>query len=113
MLSTLAVPAGGFPLPRYGGPAQCAARPGRRGWSRGPTPPKPSHERPPPMSTLTPVAAARGSDYAELSRRIRRAGLLDRRPRYYAVRLAALAAALGYTLVAMAVVGDSWYQLGL
>ncbi|MFL6074323.1 MAG: fatty acid desaturase family protein [Mycobacteriales bacterium] len=64
------------------------------------------------MTTLTPVAV-RGSDYAELSRRVRGAGLLDRRPRYYAVRLAALGVALGYTLLGMAVVGNSWYQLAL
>jgi hypothetical protein len=36
------------------------------------------------LATLIP---GRGSDYAELSRRIRQAGLLDRRPAYYALKI--------------------------
>jgi hypothetical protein len=36
------------------------------------------------LATLIP---SRGSDYAELSRRIRQAGLLDRRPGYYALKI--------------------------
>lgn len=54
---------------------------------------------------------ARGSDYAELSRRIRSAGLLDRRPGYY---VAAFAATLGLYAggwAAFFLLGDSWYQL--
>ena len=35
--------------------------------------------------------AVRGSDYAELSRLVREAGLLDRRPRYYAIKITVLA----------------------
>jgi len=34
---------------------------------------------------------ARGTDYAELSRLVRGAGLLDRRPRYYAIKITVLA----------------------
>ncbi|MEJ3742921.1 hypothetical protein WEI85_06500 [Actinomycetes bacterium KLBMP 9797] len=33
-------------------------------------------------------APVRGSDYAELTRLVRRAGLLDRRPVFYAVHIA-------------------------
>jgi len=53
----------------------------------------------------------RGSDFARLSRRVARAGLLERRPGYYAARTAAVAAlfAGGWTLFALA--GDTWWQL--
>ena len=43
-----------------------------------------------PGQLLPPGSAApaqRGSEYAELSRQIRRAGLLERRPRYYAWKI--------------------------
>ena len=57
-------------------------------------------------------AGPRGSEYAMLSRRVRQAGLLDRRLRYYAwkMTLTGLALAAGWTV--FAVVGDSWWQLG-
>src|SRR5580693_5696847 len=49
---------------------------------------------------------------AMLSRRVRQAGLLDRRLRYYAwkITLTALAFAAGWA--AFAVLGNSWWQLG-
>src|SRR5579863_7359801 len=58
-------------------------------------------------------APGRGSEYAMLSRRVRQAGLLDRRPRYYAwkITLTALAFAAGWA--AFAVLGNSWWQLGI
>src|SRR3954463_11767138 len=45
-----------------------------------------------------------GSDFAELGRRINAAGLLDRRPGYYVVRLGLVSAALigGWTAVFLA-----------
>jgi fatty acid desaturase len=55
----------------------------------------------------------RGSDYAELSRRIRQAGLLERRPRYYAVKMGVITAALAAGWTAFFVLGDSWYQLAV
>jgi fatty acid desaturase len=60
------------------------------------------------LTTLTP---SRGGDYAELSRRIRQAGLLDRRPAYYALKilLHTILLAAGWTAVVL--LGDSWYQL--
>ncbi len=53
----------------------------------------------------------RGSDYAELSRQIRRDGLLNRRPRYYAMRITILALLCAAGWAAVVVLGDSWYQL--
>src|SRR5216684_85897 len=52
-----------------------------------------------------------GSEYAMLSRRVRQAGLLDRRLHYYSwkIGLTGLALVAGWT--AFAIVGDSWWQL--
>ncbi|MFF0822109.1 fatty acid desaturase family protein [Micromonospora haikouensis] len=55
--------------------------------------------------------ARRGSDFAQLSRRISGAGLLDRRPAGYAVRIALTLAAFVAGWVAVPLVGDSWWQL--
>ncbi|MQY23656.1 fatty acid desaturase family protein [Nocardia macrotermitis] len=53
----------------------------------------------------------RGSEYATLMRRVRSAGLLERRVRYY-LRLGAIAmTALVAGWVVFVVVGDSWWQL--
>jgi fatty acid desaturase len=56
-------------------------------------------------------STGRGSDYAELSRQIRRDGLLNRRPRYYAMRITILALLYAAGWAAVVVLGDSWYQL--
>ena len=62
---------------------------------------------------MTPEPASpRGSDYAVLSRQVRQAGLLDRRPRYYAWKITLTAAALALGWAAFAVIGNSWWQLG-
>src|SRR5687768_11415006 len=58
-----------------------------------------------------PAARSAGSDFAELGRRVSAAGLLRRRPGYYGVRLAAVAALFGGGWAAYAAVGDSWWQL--
>jgi fatty acid desaturase len=58
-------------------------------------------------------AAARGSEYAQLSRQIRQAGLLDRRSRYYAWKITVTIALLAAGWAAFAVVGDSWWQLAV
>lgn len=61
---------------------------------------------------MTPAPAMpRGSDYAALSRQVREAGLLDRRPRYYAWKIALTAAALVLGWAVFAVIGNSWWQL--
>ncbi|MCM0678874.1 acyl-CoA desaturase [Micromonospora phytophila] len=53
----------------------------------------------------------RGSDYAQLSRRISEAGLLERRPGWYAVRIALTLGFFVAGWVAVALVGNSWVQL--
>jgi fatty acid desaturase len=63
-----------------------------------------------PTATLSPPTA-RGSDFAGLSQRIVRAGLMRRRPGYYAARITLVAAAYVVGWVAFAAVGDSWAQL--
>lgn len=55
--------------------------------------------------------AARGSDYAALCRQIRSAGLLERRPGYYAVKIVANLGLLALGGVAFVLLGSSWYQL--
>jgi fatty acid desaturase len=62
--------------------------------------------------TLDP-ASPRGSDYAALSRQVRQAGLLDRRPWYYAWKITLTAATLVLGWAAFFVIGDSWWQLGV
>lgn len=53
----------------------------------------------------------RGSEYAELSRAVKRAGLLQRRPAYYCVKISLnmLLLAAGWTAFAM--LGRSWWQM--
>ncbi|GII67213.1 delta fatty acid desaturase [Sphaerisporangium krabiense] len=58
-----------------------------------------------------PERAARGSDFARLSRRVADAGLLDRRPGYYALRITLVVALLAGGWGAFLALGDSWAQL--
>jgi fatty acid desaturase len=62
---------------------------------------------------LAPASSSpeRGSDYAQLSRQIREAGLLERRPGYYAWKIAVTVGLLAAGWAAFAVVGNSWWQL--
>ncbi|GAA3024649.1 fatty acid desaturase family protein [Streptosporangium longisporum] len=60
---------------------------------------------------VVPGTGERGSDFARLSRRIAQAGLLDRRPGYYAVRLTLVTAAFVGGWAAFFALGDSWYQM--
>jgi fatty acid desaturase len=64
-------------------------------------------------SLVTPNAPQRGSQYAELSRRIKAAGLLDRRVRYYGVKIALTTAVLVAGWTVFVIVGDSWWQLAV
>jgi fatty acid desaturase len=66
---------------------------------------------PPADLVPAPSAAQRGSEYAELSRQVRRAGLLERHPRYYLGRIAVTVAALAGAWAALVLVGNSWWQL--
>ncbi|HEX9034506.1 MAG TPA: acyl-CoA desaturase, partial [Streptosporangiaceae bacterium] len=55
----------------------------------------------------------RGSEYAELSRQVREAGLLERRPGYYAWKIAVTMGLLAAGWTAFIVVGNSWWQLAV
>jgi fatty acid desaturase len=56
---------------------------------------------------------AAGSDFAELNRRINAAGLLRRRPAYYAVRLSVVSVALIAGWTAFFLIGSSWWTLAV
>jgi fatty acid desaturase len=62
-------------------------------------------------SAILPGADLPGGDFAELRRQIRQEGLMDRRPRYYAVKIALLAVLFAGGWAAFFALGDSWYQL--
>jgi fatty acid desaturase len=53
----------------------------------------------------------RGSDYADLSRRIKAAGLLDRRSGYYIAKIAITWLVFVAGWVAVVLIGATWYQL--
>jgi len=57
--------------------------------------------------------ATAGSDFAELGRRITAAGLLDRRPAYYVLRLGLVGAALVAGWSAFFLIGASWWTLAV
>lgn len=59
--------------------------------------------------TTTTIRA--GSDFAALSRLVRDAGLMERRPVRYAVQAGLTLAALAATWTAFALLGDTWWQL--
>ena len=59
------------------------------------------------------LKSTRGSDYAELSRRIKQAGLLDRRRTYYLVRISITAALFVAGWVVFGLLGESWWQLAV
>jgi fatty acid desaturase len=66
-----------------------------------------------PRSTPSPPATQRGSDYARLSREIKQAGLLERRPGYYLWKISATAVLVAAGWAAFVVAGDSWWQLAV
>ena len=53
-------------------------------------------------------APRRGSEYAELSRQVKEAGLRERRPGYYAWKIAVTIGLLVAGWAAFVVVGNSW-----
>lgn len=57
--------------------------------------------------------SAAGSDYARLTRRITEAGLLERRPGYYALRLGVVVGLLAAGWGAFLALGDTWWQLAV
>ncbi|WP_327007776.1 acyl-CoA desaturase [Dactylosporangium sp. NBC_01737] len=64
------------------------------------------------MSTYAqPLPGDVGSQYAQLSRRVKQAGLLERRGGYYATRIASVGVLLVATWTAFVLIGQSWWQL--
>jgi fatty acid desaturase len=63
-----------------------------------------------PVPSSPPTDGA-GSDYAELSRRVKAAGLLRSRPGYYSWKIAATAVCLIAGWTAFVLIGSSWWQL--
>jgi fatty acid desaturase len=70
----------------------------------------PAAERDSGISPPTPVTGP-GSDYAELSRTIRQAGLLHRRRSYYAVKIGANLLLLAGGWAVFFLLGRSWWQM--
>jgi fatty acid desaturase len=55
----------------------------------------------------------RGSEYAELSRQVKHAGLLESRPAYYTWKTVVTVGTLAAGWAAFVLVGDSWWQLAV
>jgi len=67
----------------------------------------------PSQAASAPDEPRRGSDYAELSRQVKQAGLLERRRWSYTWRIAVVIALLAAGWGAFVLVGDSWWQLAV
>jgi fatty acid desaturase len=63
------------------------------------------------MTDLLAPERRHGSDFAELSRRVKQAGLMDRRPRYYTVKIGLTVAMLLAGWAVFLLLGRSWWQL--
>ena len=68
---------------------------------------------PPFPAAPAPPAPRRRSDYAELSRLVKQAGLLERRRWRYAWRIAVTGTLLAAGWAVFVLVGDSWWQLAV
>jgi len=66
-------------------------------------------------STAPPASAPKGrwSEYTQLSRQIKQAGLLDRRRGWYAAKIGSNLALLAAGAAAFAALGESWWQLAV
>ncbi len=63
------------------------------------------------INDVGPAPSHRGSDYAKLLREVRQAGLLERRPIFYAACIAANLFMLAAGWATFALLGDSWWQM--
>lgn len=64
------------------------------------------------MQGVEPIVG-RGSDYSELMRLVKRAGLLQRRPRVAVMRIALIAVLFAAGWTGFALLGESWWQLAV
>jgi fatty acid desaturase len=64
------------------------------------------------MQTAT-IEATTSEDFGALAKQVREAGLLDRRPGYYGLKIPITVAALIAGFGALILVGDSWWALGI
>jgi fatty acid desaturase len=64
-----------------------------------------------PLLSGSPLGKGRWSEYTQLSRQLKQAGLLDRRRGWYAARIALNLALLAAGLVGFFLLGESWWQL--
>ncbi|MDQ3153965.1 MAG: acyl-CoA desaturase [Actinomycetota bacterium] len=65
------------------------------------------------MTASTLTAPRRGSEFAELFREVKQAGLLNRTPVRYAIKITLTVLAFAGGWVAFGFLGDSWWQLGI
>jgi fatty acid desaturase len=65
-----------------------------------------------PTATPAPSRTGRWSEYTQLSRQIKQAGLLDRRRGWYAAKIGSNLALLAAGAAVFAILGESWWQLG-
>ena len=65
----------------------------------------------PRRESIIPLDSGQNDEYLELRRRVRQAGLLDRQPLYYTVKVLIGVALLGVGVAVMALVDSLWVQL--
>src|SRR5207248_6147101 len=58
-------------------------------------------------------ATTRGSDFADLMRQVKAAGLMQRRPGYYVAKMAVTGGLLAAAWAGVVLIGDSWWQLAM
>ena len=64
-----------------------------------------------PLTAGPPSPTGRWSEYTQLSRQVKQAGLLERRRGWYGARIGCNLALLAVGLAALFLLGDSWWQL--
>jgi fatty acid desaturase len=72
---------------------------------------KPSTRRLEPLALLG--GSGRGTEFAELVRQVKQAGLLDRRLRYYLTKIVVTGALVTAGWAVFVMLGDSWWQLAV
>ena len=73
----------------------------------------PAAIRQPVQPPLTPAASSRGSEYSQLTRLIRQAGLMERRPGHCAWLIAVTIFLLAAGWASFVLIGNSWWQLAV